>query len=133
MKKILIPLDGTERSMHSINLVKSLYTKNDVEIHLMYVKENVNNPILLEEHYSEAEKEMQGVVAPAIKQLKDYNIRCEFGVRDAGSEIIRIAITNEIDIIIMTKSTKKGLVRMIGSVTTYVVKNAPCIVMIVPE
>ena len=33
----------------------------------------------------------------------------------------------------MTKSTKRGLTRMIGSVTTNVVKRAKCIVMIVPN
>lgn len=133
MKKILIPLDGTERSMHSINLVKSLYGKDSVEIYLMYVKEDIRSSILFDEHYIEAEKDMQRIVAPALEELEGYKVHCEFGVQDAGSEIIKNAVMNEIDIIVMTKSTKKGLIRMIGSVTNYVVKNAPCIVMIVPE
>lgn len=33
----------------------------------------------------------------------------------------------------MTKSTRKGLTRMIGSVTAKVVKQPQCLVMIVPE
>ncbi|WP_342791923.1 universal stress protein, partial [Clostridioides difficile] len=40
---------------------------------------------------------------------------------------------DNVDFIVMTKSTKKGLTRMIGSVTASVVKQAKCIVMIVPE
>lgn len=132
MKKILIPLDGTERSMHSINLVKNIYKKDEVEITLLYIKEDVNN-MIMEHDLTAAEKEMQKVVAPAIKELEGYNVTCEFGLIDPGSEIVKRAQMNGIDIIVMTKSTKKGLTRMIGSVTSYVVRNATCIVMIVPE
>lgn len=132
MKKILIPLDGTERSMHSIDLVKNLYNKDEIEITLLYVKEDVKS-MIMEEDLIEAEKDMQRMTAPAVKELSGYKISCEFGLIDPGSEIVKRAIMNSIDIIVMTKSTKKGLTRMIGSVTSYVVRNAPCIVMIVPE
>lgn len=132
MKKILIPLDGTERSMHSIDLVKNLYNKDEIEITLLYVKEDVKS-MIMEEDLIEAEKDMQKMTAPAVKELSGYKISCEFGLIDPGSEIVKRAIMNSIDIIVMTKSTKKGLTRMIGSVTSYVVRNAPCIVMIVPE
>lgn len=132
MKKILIPLDGTERSMHSIDLVKNLYNKDEIEITLLYVKEDVKS-MIMEEDLIEAEKDMQRMTAPAVKELSGYKISCEFGLIDPGSEIVKRAIMNSIDIIVMTKSTKKGLTRMIGSVTNYVVRNAPCIVMIVPE
>ncbi len=132
MKKILIPLDGTERSMHSIDLVKNLYNKDEVEITLLYIKEDVKN-MIMEEDLIAAEKDMQRMTAPAVKELMGYKLTCEFGLIDPGSEIVKRAVMNSIDIIIMTKSTKKGLTRMIGSVTSYVVRNAPCIVMIVPE
>ena len=132
MKKILIPLDGTERSMHSMDLVKNLYNKDEVEITLLYIKEDVKN-MIMEEDLIAAEKDMQRMTAPAVKELMGYKLTCEFGLIDPGSEIVKRAIMNSIDIIIMTKSTKKGLTRMIGSVTSYVVRNAPCIVMIVPE
>ncbi len=132
MKKILIPLDGTERSMHSIDLVKNLYNKDEVEITLLYIKEDVKN-MIMEEDLIAAEKDMQRMTAPAVKELIGYKLTCEFGLIDPGSEIVKRAIMNSIDIIIMTKSTKKGLTRMIGSVTSYVVRNTPCIVMIVPE
>ncbi len=132
MKRILIPLDGTERSMHSIDLVKNLYKKDEIEITLLYIKEDVKN-MIMEDDLVAAEKDMQKMVAPAVKELAGYKLSCEFGLIDPGTEIVKRAIMNSIDIIIMTKSTKKGLTRMIGSVTSYVVRNAPCIVMIVPE
>lgn len=132
MKKILIPLDGTERSMHSIDLVKNLYKKDEIEITLLYIKEDVKN-MIMEEDLIAAEKDMQKMTTPAVKELAGYKLNCEFGLIDPGTEIVKRAVMNSIDIIIMTKSTKKGLTRMIGSVTSYVVRNAPCIVMIVPE
>ena len=132
MKKILIPLDGTERSMHSIDLVKNLYKKDEIEITLLYIKEDVKN-MIMEDDLVAAEKDMQKMVAPAVKELAGYKLSCEFGLIDRGTEIVKRAVMNSTDIIIMTKSTKKGLTRMIGSVTSYVVRNAPCIVMIVPE
>ena len=132
MKKILIPLDGTERSMHSIDLVKNLYKKDEIEITLLYIKEDVKN-MIMEEDLIAAEKDMQKMTGPAVKELAGYKLNCEFGLIDPGTEIVKRAVMNSIDIIIMTKSTKKGLTRMIGSVTSYVVRNAPCIVMIVPE
>lgn len=131
-KKILIPLDGTERSMHSIDLVKNLYRQDEVEIILLYVKEDVNN-VIMEYDLTAAQKDMQRLTAPAVKELMGYEVNCEFGLIDAGVEIVKRAKMNKTDIIVMTKSTKKGLTRMIGSVTSYVVKNAPCIVMIVAE
>ena len=132
MKRILIPLDGTERSMHSIDLVKNLYKKDEIEITLLYIKEDVKN-MIMEDDLVAAEKDMQKMVAPAVKELAGYKLSCEFGLIDPGTEIVKCAVMNSTDIIIMTKSTKKGLTRMIGSVTSYVVRNAPCIVMIVPE
>ncbi len=131
-KKILIPLDGTDRSMHSIDLVKNLYKQDEIDITLLYVKEDVNN-MIMEHDLVAAERDMQKIAAPALKGLEGYSVVCEYGLIDPGSEIVKRAKMNEIDIIIMTKSTKKGLTRMIGSVTSYVVRNAPCIVMIVPE
>lgn len=132
MKKLLIPLDGTERSMHSINLVKNLYKPEDVSITLLYVKEDAK--LFIEEmDYSEAEKEMQEKVAEAVDQLESYDVTTRVGFVEPGREILRIAKTENSDIIVMTKSTKKGLTRMIGSVTNYVVKHSHCIVMIVPE
>lgn len=132
MKRILVPLDGSERSMHSIDLVKELYHPDEIELALMYVKEDAQ--LFIDERSSvEAEKEMQGVVCQAVQKLEGYKIKCEVGFVDPGKEIVKCAKINDIDIIIMTKSTKKGLTRMIGSVTSYVVKHAPCIVMIVPE
>ncbi|WP_425514366.1 universal stress protein [Clostridium mobile] len=51
----------------------------------------------------------------------------------ASNEILKKSKEDNYDIIIMTKSTKKGLTRMIGSVTSKVAKQSQCLVMIVLE
>ena len=132
MKKILIPLDGTERSIHSISLVKQLYDANSIDIILMYVKEDAK--LFIEpSDFELAEKEMQVKLAPAVRELDGYKVACEVGFVEPGKEILKSAKINKTDIIVMTKSTKKGLTRIIGSVTNYVVRHASCVVMIVPE
>lgn len=149
MKKILIPLDGSERSLHSITLVKELYTPSDVEIVLMYVEEGT------EEIYKDLEESIRGKsfeegkqifeqhnlkeviekkLDPPLKLLKGYNVKKEVSFdKKVGREILRVAEENKIDLIVMTKSTKKGFERMIGSVTVYVVRHSSCMVLIVPE
>jgi len=149
MRKILIPLDGSERSLHSISLMKELYGPTDVEIVLMYVEEGT------EEIYKDLDEALRGKTYEEGKRifeshnlkdkiekkldspmelLKDYSVKKEVSFdKKVGKEILKVAKENEVDLIIMTKSTKKGFEKMIGSVTTYVVKHAHCMLLIAPE
>jgi len=132
VKKVLIPIDGTIRSMKSVELVKSLYLPDMVEITVIMVKEDIDM-MRLEMEYEKAKKEIAPMLSEVENQLSGFAVnKCvDFG--KAGEKILNCAEQNNIDVIIMTKSTKKGWSRLIGSVTTYVVKCAKCIVMIVPE
>lgn len=132
MRNLLIPIDGTERSMKAIDLVKSLYHTCDVKIILLMVREDV------ERMYSEKELEksrslLESTLDAVADQLKGYNVKKEVVFGHAGEAILTCAGQNNIDIIVMTKSTRTGWFQRIGSVTEYVVKYAKCIVMIVPE
>ncbi|SFD04953.1 universal stress protein [Clostridium uliginosum] len=134
MKKILVPIDGTERSMHSLEFIKGIFPKDTVEIILMHVKELVFiNGMVVSDELTNAEQLGMVILNDAAEQMKDYSNTTYLGFGYAGNEIIKKSKEDDIDIIVMTKSTKKGLTRMIGSVTTYVVKHSKCIVMIVPE
>ena len=64
--KILVPLDGTERSMHSIDWLKEFFSKETICITLMNVVETVltnkmlvptPNSIRSEEHASELQSQ----------------------------------------------------------------------------
>ena len=132
MKKILLPVDGSERSRQTVELVKSLYGFDTVEITVVIVREDLE---AMRSTYdlNAAKEEVKPFLDEILTQLEGYSVteRVLFG--RAGEEILNYAHENDIDIIIMTKSTRSGLSRIIGSVAMHVVKYAKCIVMIVPE
>ena len=133
-KRLLVPIDGTERSLHSLDLIKSIYSKDEVEIILMNVKELVvMSDMSIPNELKRAEERGNILLKEGEDLLQGYSIKKYFTFGYASDEIIKVAKEEFIDVIIMTKSTKKGLTRMIGSVTSSVVKKANCIVMIVPE
>lgn len=133
-RKILVPIDGTERSMHSLEFIKGIFDKDSVEIEIMNVKELVFiDGISLSEEIKNSEALGRKILDKAEEIMEGYDVNVYFTFGYPGDEIIRKAKEDDIDIIVMTKSTKKGLTRMIGSVTASVVKQAKCIVMIVPE
>lgn len=132
--KVLIPLDGTDRSMRSLDLLKDMFPKDKVEVTLMNVKEIVIvNGMVASDEVARAQELSQFIVDIGEKQLKGYDIEKCITFGYAAEEILRKSKDENFDMVIMTKSTKKGLTRMIGSVTARVVKNTKSIVMIVSE
>lgn len=132
MKKVLLPIDGTKRSQKSIEFVKALYKPNEVDITILMVREDMED-IRSEYEMEQTKKETQPIFDGICKQLSGYNAKGQLNFGRAGEAILDYSNDNKIDIIIMTKSTRNGWSRIIGSVTTHVVKYAKCIVMIVPE
>ena len=134
MKRILVPIDGTERSMHSIDFIKTLFEKDSAEIVLINVKELVLiDGMSVAEELKISQELGEKILSKASSQLEGYNVKTVFTFGYAGDEILRTAEEEHIDIIVMTKSTKKGLVRMIGSVTSKVIKNAKISVIVLPQ
>lgn len=133
-RRVLVPIDGTERSMHSLDFIKALLPKESLDIILMNVKELVLiNGMAIADELKIAEQVGEEILDKAEKSLQGYSVEKYFAFGYAGDEIVRKANEDKVDYIVMTKSTKKGLTRMIGSVTVSVVKHSKCVVMIVPE
>ena len=132
--KILIPLDPSERSKHSIYWIKKYFDKNDIEITLMNVREIiVAEDLVVPIDFNDLESESNLVLDEASIELEGYEVEKFLTVGHAADEILKKAEEGNYDIIIMTKSTKKGLVRMIGSVTSKVIKNAKISVIVLPQ
>jgi len=126
--KILIPLDISEMSMTFINWIKKYFDKNDIEITLMNVSERI-----VADDSGDLEKEINIVLDEASMELEEYVVEKFFAAGYIPDEILKKAEEGNYDIIIMTKSTKKGLARMIGSVTSKVLKNAKISVIVLPQ
>lgn len=132
--KILVPLDTTERSTHSLNWIKKYFNKNDIEITLMNVREIiVAEDLLMPVNMWDMREESNLALDEASVELEGYTVEkfATFGY--ASEQILKKAEEENYEMIIMTKSTKKGLVRMIGSVTSKVIKNAKATVIVLPE
>ena len=133
-RKVLVPIDGTERSKHSLEFIKSIFPSDKVELIIMNVKELVFiNGMIISDELTAAKEMGDRILNEALKEVPEYKSETYFTIGYPGDEIVKKAKEDDIDIIVMTKSTRKGLTRMIGSVTVNVVKHAKCSVMIVPE
>ena len=66
--------------------------------------------------------------------LKDFKLTKKVLIgRKAGEEIVFFAKENDIDTIVMTKSSKRGIKNFIGSVAAYVVSHSGCTIYSIPE
>jgi nucleotide-binding universal stress UspA family protein len=132
--KVLIPLDGSEKSMHSIAWLKKYFGKEDVEVTLLNVIVTfLSSEISVEHNIKAEEKQASELLDRAAKELEGYTVEKKFIYGFAPDAIMDTAKEGGYDMIIMTRSTVTGFARIIGSVTNKVVRNSVVSVVIVPE
>lgn len=132
MKRILIPVDGSERSLHSIDWAVSILAPHEASFYIVTVMDKADEIRYAEQHGTR-KPNPEDILEPAKKKLREYHFHTEVRYGPPGKEILKYAEEAGIDQIIMTKSTKQNWTRIIGSVTTYVVQHAKHIVTIVPD
>ena len=133
--KVLVPLDGSEKSMHSLNWLKKFFSKEDLEITLIYVAEvfytgDLNPAKTLLEN---AEFKSKQILDNAAKELEGYTVNKLNFAGHISDLILKEAKDGNYDMIVMTKSSVKGISRIIGSVTSKVVRNSEVAVIVVPD
>ena len=134
MLKILVPLDGTEKSMHSLNWLKKFFGKEDVEVTLINVIEVLYSREMLATSELENVKIKSGkVLEEAAIELKDYKVNKLIAMGFSSDVIVKEAKDGNYDMIVMTKSSVKGISRVIGSVTNKVIHHSEVAVVVVPE
>lgn len=132
LNKILIPVDGSERSLEAIELSKTLFKSQAVEIHLLNVVEV--NYIVQESIQKELIDQSNEVLDIAASKIKDYKVIKSSIVGTPYKDIIDYAKKEDINMIIMTRMGLSGLQRyLIGSVTSKVVSHSPVPVLVIPE
>ena len=138
--KILVPLDGSEKSMNSIKWLKDFFNKDDISITLMNVVETVltnkmvyPTPNSISNEFGALAEESELVLNTAIMELEGYETYKFSILGYAANEILKKADKDSFDIIIMTKCSKNGLYRLIGSVTSKVVRIAKISVIVIPN
>lgn len=132
MKRLLLPIDGSKRSMKAAEQVRRLYAKEDVEIVLMTVRSDCEF-VKDEEALERIKEQSMGIFENAEKILAGYQIKKVVDFGHIGNTILRHIEEEQITAVVMTRSTREGHFKNLGSVTSYVLKYAKCLIVIVPE
>ena len=132
MKKILLPLEETERSLKAVHYIKKNYEPSDAEIVLLMADEKLGYSVKSEEEAA-ATKEIEEKLSVVAETLEGYQVKSMAATGKAGVRITRAAREIGADLVVMTKSSKADMLNSIGSTTEYVINNCPCDVVIVSE
>lgn len=132
MKRILIPIDGSPKSMDAVEQVRLSFSPKIFEVVLLMVCEDVDfttHSSDKDSNISMLEKELEkfGDI------LKEYNLIKRTAAGKAGEKIIDVAEELKVDMIVMTKSTKTNLAGTIGMTASYVIRHAKCNILMVPD
>lgn len=132
VQKILIPLDGSKRSLDAINMVMSLFPNKNINIHLLHVVET--NYITVPGVQDKAAEISKDILDRASAILSDYSITKVALNGTPYDKVVEYAAKENLDMIVMTRTGVSGLQRyLIGSVTSKVISNSSVPVLVVPE
>ncbi len=132
MKKILIPVEETQRSLKALAYVKKNYTPDEAELVLMMIDERLDYSVRGDVE-AVAVKELDEKLDLLAGEFDGYKLTKLSAVGKAGVRIVRAVRETGADLIVMTKSSKDDMLNSIGSTAEYVINNAPCEVVIVSE
>ncbi len=132
-KKILVPVIGTEADDEAIRLACRLAKKDKGKIWAVYVvtvKRALPLDAEIEPEIIKAEEILDH--AQSIAEEQDFEIETDIlQAREAGPTIIEEAVEREVDLILVGVEYKRRFGQFsLGSVVPYVLKNAPCRVIL---
>ncbi len=131
--KILVPVIGSEADNEAIRLACRLAKKNKDKIWAIYVitvRRSLPLDAEVEPEITEAEKILDH--AQSVAEEEDYEVETDLmQAREAGPTIVDEAVEREVDLILMGVEYKRRFGQFsLGSVAPYVLKNAPCRVIL---
>jgi nucleotide-binding universal stress UspA family protein len=132
-RRILVPVIGTEADDEAIRLACRLAKKDKGKIWAVYVitlKRTVPLDAEIEPEVQRAEDILDH--AEGIAEEQDYQIETDLlQAREAGPTIVDEAVEREVDLILIGVKYKWRFGQFsLGSVVPYVLKNAPCRVIL---
>jgi len=131
--KILVPVIGTEADEEAIKLACRLAKKNKAKIHAVYVV-TVKRALPLEAEIESEIRKVEGILdhIEDVAEEQDYEVETDLlQAREAGPAIIDEAVEREVDLILIGVIYKRRFGQFsLGNVVPYVLKNAPCRVIL---
>jgi nucleotide-binding universal stress UspA family protein len=133
VSKLLVPVDLDRDSSRVVDWGRMLADKCGASLHLLHV---IGYPLANPEHEEaergEACRRLELLMDRKDREARRATVACEVGA--AGPAIIRYAIDNAIDLIVMGTHTHGPTFQMVsGSIAESVVRGAPCAVLAVKD
>ena len=136
-RRILVPIHGGSDDFHVIELAGLLAVKKNADVTLVYVVE-VNQALPLDAPLPDAVAAGERALNAAdvySRQKAEHKIQRVtlelIQARNIGAAIVDEAIAREVDLIVMAARNRMHLGRLsVGETVPYVLKNAPCEVVI---
>ena len=131
--KILVPVIGTEADDEAVRLACRLAKRNKGKIRALYVI-TVKRALPLDAEIEPEIRRAEEILdhTESIAEEQDYEIETDIlQAREAGPTIVDEAVEREVDLILIGITYKKRFGQFsLGSVVPYVLKNAPCRVIL---
>ena len=139
IKKILVPLDGSETSFRTAKYALALAKKENASVMLLHVSQIPPFPAYLRS-LDKYQKEVRSRAEEWFSKIRNYpesaGIDMRTRVITAATSVIgtiaEVADNEDIDLIVMgPRGISKFSKLLLGSVTSGVVNHAPCSVLVV--
>jgi len=131
--KILVPVIGTEADDEAVRLACRLAKKDKGKIWAVYViimSRTLPIEAEIKPEITKAEEVLEHV--ESVAEEEDYEMETDLlQAREAGPTIVDEAVEREVDLIVIGIKYKRRFGQFsLGSVVPYVLKNAPCRVIL---
>jgi len=130
---ILVPVTGTEADEEAVKLACRLAKKNKVKIRAVYVI-TVKRTLPLDAEIEPEIQKAEGILdqIERVAEEQDYEVETDLlQAREAGPTIVDDAVEQEADLILMGVKYKRRFGQFsLGSTVLYVLRNAPCRVIL---
>ena len=136
MTRILVAFTGTKADVEALRLASKLANKAKSKVYVVYVIE-VERSLPLDAELEPEMKKGEAVLSKAELIAEEHNCEVETDLlqaREAGPAIVDEAIERGVGMIVLGMGYKKHFGEFsLGQTIPYVLKNAPCAVMIYRE
>ena len=132
-RKILVPVSGTEADDEAIRLACKLakpYKGKIYSVYVITIKRSLPLEAEIESEIKKAEELLDHI--ENIAEEEDYEAETNIlQAREAGPAIVDEAVEQQVDLILMGVKYERRLGQFsLGTTTPYVLKNAPCRVIL---
>jgi len=131
--KILVPVSGTDADEEAMKLACRLAKKNKGKVRAVYVI-TVKRTLPIDAEIESEIRKAEGILdhVESVAEEQEYEVETDLlQAREAGPTIVEEAMEREIDLIVMGVKYKRRFGQFsLGDIVPYVLKNAPCRVIL---